>query len=63
MDFSEPERILFGTDTPSFRSLMSNTEWVQIIKDLPKNAPEGIQFTEEEIALVLGGNAQKLLQL
>jgi len=63
MDFSEPERILFGTDTPSFRSLMSNTEWVQLIKDLPKNAPEGIQFTEEEIALVLGGNAQKLLQL
>ncbi len=63
MDFAEPERILFGSDSPSFRSIMSNEDWVQLIKDLPKNAPEGITFKEEEITALLGGNAQKLLGL
>jgi hypothetical protein len=42
---------------------MSNPDWVQTIKDLPRNAPDGISFTEEEIAAVLGGNAQRVLKL
>ena len=63
MDFAEPERIFFGSDSPSFRSIMSNTDWVRLVKDLPQKAPEGITFTEEEISAVLGGNAQKLLDL
>jgi len=62
MDFAG-ERILFGSDSPSFRSFMSNPDWVQTIKDLPRNAPDGIRFTEEEIAAVLGGNAQRVLKL
>lgn len=63
LDFVEPERIFFGTDSPSFWSIMSNKDWVQLLKDLPQNAPDGITFTEEEINLLLGGNAQKLLNL
>jgi predicted TIM-barrel fold metal-dependent hydrolase len=63
MDFAEPERIFFGSDSPSFRSVMSNKDWIQLIKDLPKKAADGITFREEEIAALLGGNAQKLLKL
>jgi hypothetical protein len=42
---------------------MSNKDWVQLLKDLPQKAVEGVTFTEEEITAVLGGNAQKLLNL
>lgn len=61
MDFVEPERILFGSDSPSFRSIMANKDWVQLLKDLPHRAAEGTSFTPEEIDLLLGGNAQKVL--
>ena len=47
----------------SFRSIMSNADWVQLIKDLPQKSPNGIKFTEHEIALIMGGNAQRLLGL
>ena len=63
MDFVEPERIFFGSDSPSFRSLMSNKEWVQLIKALPQKAADGITFKEEEISMLLGDNAQKLLNI
>lgn len=63
INFTEVERIFFGSDSPSFRSMMSNTDWVQLIKDLPSKAPEDIDFTENEINLILGGNAQRLLGL
>jgi len=63
MDFVEPERIFFGSDSPSLRSIMSNKDWVKLLKDLPQKAPEGITFREEEIALLLGGNAKRLLNL
>lgn len=63
MDFAGCERIYFGSDSPSFRSFMSNKDWVQMIKDLPGSAPDGIHFKEEEVSAVLGGNAQKLLNV
>jgi predicted TIM-barrel fold metal-dependent hydrolase len=63
MDFVEPGRILFGSDSPSFRSIMSNPDWVQLLKDLPEKAAEGISFKEEEITALLGGNAKKLFNL
>jgi predicted TIM-barrel fold metal-dependent hydrolase len=63
LDFTEPERIFFGSDSPSFRSIMSNVDWVQLIKDLPQKSPNGITFTEDEIGLIMGGNAQRLLGL
>ena len=61
IDFTESERIFFGSDSPSLCSIMSNKDWVQLLKDLPQKAVDGITFTEEEITAVLGGNAQKLL--
>jgi len=63
LDFTEPERIFFGSDSPSFRSIMSNVDWVQLIKDLPQKSPKKITFTEAEIELIMGGNAQRLLGL
>jgi len=63
MDFAGCERIYFGSDSPSFRSFMSNTDWVQMIKDLPHKAANGISFKEEEVSAVLGGNAKKLLNI
>ena len=63
MDFAGCERIYFGSDSPSFRSFMSNADWVQMIKDLPHKAADGISFKEEEISAVLGGNAKKLLNI
>ncbi len=63
MDFAEPDRIFFGSDSPSFRSIMSNQDWVQLLKDLPQKAVDGITFKEEEIAMLMGGNAQKLFNL
>jgi len=63
IDFTELERIFFGSDSPSFRSMMSNADWVQLIRNLPRNAPDGIIFTEEEVGMILGGNAKRLLGL
>jgi len=63
MDFTEPERLLFGSDSPSFRSIMPNKDWVTLIKDLPKKAAPGITFKEEEITALLGGNTRTLLKL
>ncbi len=63
IDFSEPERVFFGTDTPSFRTILTNPDWVDLLTSLPEKAPDGIVFKEEEMALVMGGNAQKLLNI
>ena len=63
IDHTEPERIFFGSDNLSFRIIMSNRDWVQHVKDLPKKAPEGITFTKEEISKILGGDAKKLLKI
>ena len=64
LDFSGPERMLFGSDSPSMRSIMANSDWVELIKKLPENAPSaGVTFTEEEVNAIMGGNAKRLLNL
>ena len=55
------DRVLFGTDAPMFDVFLSRKDWVQLIRSLPYNSPEGINFTEEEITALLGGNAERLL--
>jgi predicted TIM-barrel fold metal-dependent hydrolase len=57
------DRILFGTDGPIVTSDFTTKDWVDTFKSLRQNAPEGITFTDEEAAGILGGNAQKLLNL
>jgi predicted TIM-barrel fold metal-dependent hydrolase len=57
------DRILFGTDGPGFRQVCPPRDYVQLIRGLPQKSPEGIKFTEEEISAILGGNAQRILNL
>lgn len=55
------DRVLFGTDGPFPRLLVSSKDYLEIIRELPRKAPEGIGFTEEEVAAILGGNAARIL--
>ncbi|MBI1986863.1 MAG: amidohydrolase [Nitrospinae bacterium] len=57
------DNLLYGTDNPAYRSLISDREWIQLIRDLPHKAPEGISFTEAEVEAILGGNARRILGL
>ena len=61
IDFVGVEKVLFGTDDPIVRVIRPATDWINSIRDLPKKAPDGIVFTEDEVAAILGGNARKLL--
>ena len=61
IDLVGVDRMFFATDGPYMELIVSNAKWVKIIKDLPRNAPQGIRFTEEEVSAILGGNAKKLL--
>jgi len=63
IDFVGVEKILFGTDDPVNKVVRSTRDWINIIKDLPENAPEGITFTKEETDAILGGNAANILGL
>lgn len=54
------DRIMFGTDIPGFEHLLPTHKWVQMIKDLPRNAPPGMSFTDAEIGAMLGGNAGRI---
>lgn len=63
IDYTGPSRVLFGTDNPIFNTVVPTKEWIQLIKDLPVRAPEGIKFTEAEANAILGGNAASLLGL
>jgi predicted TIM-barrel fold metal-dependent hydrolase len=57
-------RVLFGSDYPSMRLYMSQKDWVGVFKEIPAYVREaGIEFKQEEIDLVLGGTASKLLGL
>jgi len=59
-----PDNILFATDGPSFRLYnLPNKQWAKMIRNLPREALEGITFTEGEIELLLGKTAQKHLKL
>lgn len=55
------ERVLWGTDGPYLRAAMPDKDYIQLVKDLPTKAPEGIKFTQEEVEAMLGGNAQRVL--
>jgi predicted TIM-barrel fold metal-dependent hydrolase len=63
MDGIGAEKILFGTDAPTFSFMYSENEWIDMVRDLPAKAPGGKIFTEEEIDAVLHGNAARVLGL
>jgi uncharacterized protein len=63
LDYAGMTKVLFGTDNPLFNTVEPTKNWIQLLKELPDKAPEGIKFTEEEVAAILGGNAASLLGL
>ncbi|MBI2865599.1 MAG: amidohydrolase family protein [Chloroflexi bacterium] len=63
LDIAGTDSVMFGSDGPGLTALVANEEFVQILRDLPRKAPEGIKFTEEEVAAILGANAQKVFGL
>ncbi|MFC1857933.1 amidohydrolase family protein [Thermodesulfobacteriota bacterium] len=58
-----PERVLFGSDGPFYNPAMPNKDFIQVIRDLPKNAPKGIAFSDEEVEAMLGGSAAEIFDM
>jgi predicted TIM-barrel fold metal-dependent hydrolase len=63
IDLVGPNKILFGSDAPIQTLLYPIKTMVKFIYDLPEKAPAGIRFTQEEVELILGGNARSILGL
>ncbi len=64
LDLVGPAAVLWATDGPAFRLYTyTNKMWLKAIKELPKNAPPGMTFTQEEVDCMLGKNAQRILDL
>jgi len=61
IDLAGVDRIFFAADGPYMELVVSNTKWVQMIRDLPAKAPQGIRFSQDEVDAILGGNAKRLL--
>jgi len=63
LDILGPEQVLFASDGPVFEPLISNRDWIGILKDLQNKGSDGISFTGEEIDAILGGNAARVFKL
>lgn len=58
------DRLLFGSDMTNVEVSMTLKEWVETISMFPEWSRQlGYRLTEEEIALVLGGNAQRIYKI
>jgi len=58
------QRVLFGSDWPPTRLYMSQKDWVDVFREIPDYVREaGVEFRPEEIGLILGGTATKILGL
>lgn len=58
------ERVFFGTDWPALRKVrkVAHAAWVSFLRRLPETSPGGVRFTSEEIELLLGGAAERVLK-
>jgi len=58
------QRVLFGSDYPYLKLLINQERWVKAFTEIPDSVKEqGIEFKDEEIAGIMGGNAAKILGL
>lgn len=58
------DRLLFGSDMTNVEVSMTLKQWVDTIAMLPEWAKQlGYRLTEDEIAMVLGGNASRVYRL
>lgn len=55
------ERVMFGTDAPILEESVTSREWVEMIRNLPRQAPAKCSFSEDEVDALLDGNARRLL--
>lgn len=62
-DIAATDSVMFGSDGPSLTALLPSEQFVRILRDLPRKAPPGIKFAEEEVAATLRDDAQKVLGL
>ena len=60
LDEIGPWRVMYGTDNPYLRFALSSREWVAAVKDAPNS---GFSFSKEEIDIVLGPAAVRLLKI
>jgi predicted TIM-barrel fold metal-dependent hydrolase len=63
IDFAGVSKVLFGSDSPIVSIVEPTKNWIQLIRTLPVDAPEGIEFSQDEVDAILGGNAAALLGL
>jgi predicted TIM-barrel fold metal-dependent hydrolase len=61
IDYAGLEKVMFASDGPIYDIIIPTKDYIQLIKNLPKDAPKGIEFTKEEVDAILGNNAAKLL--
>jgi len=62
IDEAGTSRILWGTDNPTLETTIPMKKWKEMIQDLPGNAPDGIEFKQEEIDAIMGGNAERIVK-
>jgi predicted TIM-barrel fold metal-dependent hydrolase len=63
LDNIGPSQIIWSTDGPIFEPLVSNKEFINIMKALTVRGADGIVFTQEEVDAMLGGNAARIFKL
>jgi predicted TIM-barrel fold metal-dependent hydrolase len=63
IDYAGLEKVMFASDGPIYDIIIPTKKYIQLIKNLPKDAPKGIKFTNEEVEAILGNNAAKFLGL
>jgi len=58
------QRVLFGSDYPFLKLLINQERWVKAFTEIPDSVKaQGIEFKDEEIAGIMGGNAARILGL
>jgi len=55
------EKVLWGTDDPFENYTVPTERFLTMMRNLSTKAPRGYEFSEEEVDLMLGGNAARLL--
>ncbi|MFW9865563.1 MAG: amidohydrolase family protein [Candidatus Thorarchaeota archaeon] len=61
IDYAGLEKVMFASDGPVYDIVIPTKDYIQLIKNLPKDAPKGIKFTQKEVEAILGNNAAKVL--
>ncbi len=63
LDAIGPEQVMFATDGPVYEPLVSNREFIDIMKGLTVRQADTIVFSQAEVDAMLGGNAARIFKL